>query len=91
MGRSEAMTRNQVMDLVFAELKAAEAKHPTWPDDPIYGAAIVAEEAGELIQASIDWTYKKNEDGTVKNNSQMIKEAIQTAAMGIRFLLNLCE
>lgn len=72
----------EILDLIVAELKSAEAKHPGWPTDPIHGAAIVAEESGELVQAAIDYVYTNGEEG------RMVAEAVQTAAMGIRFLLN---
>jgi NTP pyrophosphatase (non-canonical NTP hydrolase) len=81
------MTKDKVIELVFEELRKAEAKHPSWPNDPIHGAAIVAEEAGELIQASIDYYYKHHT--RLPSDYAMMKEAAQTAAMGIRFLLNL--
>lgn len=77
------MKNDEVINLVFSELEKAEQKHPGWPDDKIHAAAIVAEEAGELVQASIDHVYKEN------NIEKMKHEAAQTAAMGIRFLLNI--
>jgi hypothetical protein len=79
------MTRDQVIETVFDELRKAETKHPSWPTDPIHAAAIVAEEAGELVQASIDHYY------TVECKERIIKEAAQTAAMGIRLLINLTD
>jgi hypothetical protein len=65
------------------ELAKAEYLHPKWPKDEIHAAAIVGEEAGELIRASLQNTYG---GGKV---SAMRKEAIQTGAMAIRFLKNL--
>lgn len=79
------MTKNDVIDLVFAELRHAETKHPGFPKDVIHAAAIVAEESGELIQAAIDHVYKGD------HTDQMIKEAAQTAAVAMRFLLNLVD
>jgi hypothetical protein len=79
------MTRDQVIETVFDELRKAEIKHPSWPTDPIHAAAIVAEEAGELVQASIDHYYM------VECKERMMKEAAQTAAMGIRLLINLAD
>lgn len=69
-------------DLFLQELIRAEKKHPSWPGDAIHQAAIVAEEAGELIQASIDRTYFNGTDANIE------KEAVQTAAMVMRLLLN---
>ena len=79
------MKPEDVIDLVFKELRAAEAKHPMWPKDPIHAAAILGEEAGELLQASIDFTYRK----APQDLDKMAKEAAQCAAMGIRFLVAL--
>lgn len=81
------MTNNNewVIERVFGELKKAEEKFPGWPTDPIHAAAIVAEEAGELVQAAIDFTYSDDLPG----HWQMEEEAAQCAAMGIRFLLGL--
>tara|TARA_Y100000034_G_C6844347_1_gene382329 strand:- start:507 stop:806 length:300 start_codon:yes stop_codon:yes gene_type:complete len=78
------MNLDKVIDLVFSELKKAEAKHPSWPEDFIHGAAIVAEEAGELVQASLDHVYEEGD-----RLEEMRTEAAQVAAMGIRFLTNL--
>jgi len=63
------------------ELGRAEKKFPGWPSDPVHGAAIVAEESGELIKAAIDWYYGRGKARDVK------AEAIQTAAMAVRFLI----
>lgn len=74
----------QVIEEVFAELRRAEEKWPGWPDDVIHQAAIVAEEAGELVRAALHVTY---EDGK-STCEDMRTEAIQTAAMALRLLLN---
>lgn len=66
---------------VLDELHKAVTKHPSWPrHDAIHAAAIVQEEAGELIRAALQFHY---EDGSP---DEIHKEAIQTAAMGLRFL-----
>ena len=66
---------------VMAELTRAKRKFPGWPaDDLVECAAIVGEEAGELIRAAL---HHKNEGGTVEDCD---KEAIQTIAMCVRFL-----
>ena len=62
---------------IFSEVERAEKLHPDWPTSPIHQAAIVTEEAGELLQASL--------------NKAMITEAIHTAATVIRFLKNINE
>jgi hypothetical protein len=68
------------LNMVIEEIKRAEAKFPGFPVDPIHAAAIVAEECGELQQACLQWTY----DGGAFDH--VIQEAVQTAAMALRFL-----
>jgi NTP pyrophosphatase (non-canonical NTP hydrolase) len=70
------------MDIVSAELAAAKAKFPTWPADPFHALAILGEEFGELTKAVTEATYEpwKSDLADVR------REAIQTAAMAIRFL-----
>lgn len=70
-----------IIEEVFAELKRAELKFPSFPDDPVHAAAVLCEEAGETLQASLDFYYGR---GTYED---MHKEAVQTAAMAFRFLL----
>jgi NTP pyrophosphatase (non-canonical NTP hydrolase) len=72
-----------ILTEVMDEVRRAKEKFPWWPEDPVHAAAIVAEEAGELTQASLQFTY---EVGTFDD---MREEAIQTAAMAIRFLENM--
>ncbi len=76
------MRRTEAINSMYDELAKAEAKFPEWPRDPIHAAAIVSEEAGELTQAALQTAY---EDG---DPEKMKKEAIQTAAMALRFLIH---
>ena len=68
------------IEAIEAEVERATAKHSRWPADPIHAAAIVAEEAGELVKASLDHVYHG------ERGSDMDMEAIHTAATCIRFL-----
>lgn len=69
--------------MICYELKKAMERYPEWPKvDFVHSAAIVNEESGELIRAALQYRY---EAGPSMN---MEKEAIQTGAMAIRFLLN---
>jgi hypothetical protein len=74
---------DSVIDLIFSELRKAEAKHPGWPDDKIHAVGILIEEAGEAMQAAIDCTYS---DGDIE---KLRIELAQTGAMAIRALVNL--
>lgn len=70
-----------VRKAIDAEVERARKKHPTWPKgDPLFAAAIVMEEAGELMRAAVQF---RGEGGALELCDE---EAIQTAAMCIRFL-----
>ena len=74
-----------ITEAIQKELARAKAKFPWWPVDPIHAAAIVNEEAGELIQAALQFTYEKGP------HVAMFNEAMQVAAMAIRFMENIME
>ena len=79
---SELSTNDlQILKKVTEELLRARELHPSWPEDSIHQAAIVQEEAGELIRAALQHEF----DDAPKQ--PMKTEAIQTAAMALRFLL----
>lgn len=65
------------------ELSRAKTIWPKWPEDPIQAAAVIAEESGEIVKSALDFTYS---GGLL---SDMEAEAIQTAAMCVRFLENM--
>lgn len=71
------------LDLIFAELRKAEQKHPTWPDDQIHAVAVLIEEAGEAMQAALNYHYH---GGDIEN---LRKELAQTGAMAVRALSHL--
>lgn len=74
-----------IIDDILAELKRAKKKHPQWPDHIVARAAIVAEEAGELVRASLEFKYERQIDPETQIEEMRI-EAIHTAATCIRFL-----
>ena len=76
------MTRHQAIDMVLAELDHATQIHPKWPTDKVHQAAVVAEECCELMQSVLQQVYEPHKGGNP------IKEAVQTAAMAVRFLEN---
>jgi len=67
---------------ITTELDRARRKFPSWPSDIVHAGAIVGEEAGELLQACLQATYERRPD----SDELMRREAIQTAAMCVRFL-----
>lgn len=77
------MNGDQAIQMIFEELRSAEAKHPSWPDDKIHAVAILVEEAGEAMKEAIDCTYGKGDVEHLK------LELAQTGAMAIRALLHL--
>lgn len=70
---------------VQQELDKAIAKFPTWPNDPLHAIAVLGEEFGELTKDVLQFTYEPSKT----NRDNIRKEAIQTAAMAIRFLASL--
>ena len=81
------MKIEQILEPVLTELQAAMNKFPTWPTDPIHALAVLGEEYGELNKDVLQMTYEPHK--TDKNRIRT--EAIQTAAMAIRFLASLNE
>lgn len=71
-----------IIEEILAEVRRAELKYPEWPSDQVHASAIVAEESGELVRAVLNEVYH----GEPKADSD--KEAIQTAAVCVRFLKN---
>jgi NTP pyrophosphatase (non-canonical NTP hydrolase) len=64
------------------EVERAMRKFPQWPTDPIHAVAVIAEECGELQKAILEAVYEP-----YKGNRPNIRtEAVQTAAMCVRFL-----
>ena len=74
-------SKEQIISDVFDELRRAEEKHPGWPENIFEQLAIVGEEFGEVQQAALQakWEQGKPE--------RIYEEAVQMAAMSLRFLL----
>lgn len=77
------MTLDMAHNLIMQELEQAVAKHPRWPVDPIHAVAIMAEESGEAVRASLNMVYESG------NMAELRREVIQTGAMAFRVLMNL--
>ena len=74
-----------IIDEVKEELARATAKYPTWPNDPLHALAVLGEEYGELNKAALQFTYEPH-----KTSLRAVREeAIQTAAMALRFAMSL--
>lgn len=73
------------ISMVIDELNRATAKFPTWPTDPLHALAILGEEFGELNKAVLQLTYEPHKS----SQADVLMEAIQTAAMALRFIAGL--
>jgi hypothetical protein len=81
-----AIAARKVPDVaIYEELGRAIAKFPTWPTDPLHALAVLGEEFGELTKAALQLTYEPGKSSREEVNA----EAIQTAAMAIRFVRSL--
>lgn len=74
--------RFKVIQAVWEEYDRAHTLHPDWHQDLVRGASTAIEEAGECQQAVND--HVLHGKGSIEN---IRKEAIQAAAMYIRFLV----
>jgi len=79
------MKNNEMINEVFKELVRAETIYPGFPIDPLHALAIVQEEVGETQKAVLQACYQPHKS----NSEEVKKEAIQMAAMALRFLINL--
>lgn len=77
-----------LIDVLLAEIKAevlkAQEKFPQWPTDILHATAVVSEESGEMVKEALQAVYEP-ERSTI---SDVRKEAVQTGAMAVRWLLN---
>jgi hypothetical protein len=71
--------------LILDELRRAVIKFPTWPTDPLHALAVLGEEFGELTKATLQTTYEPHKS----SHDEVRTEAIQTAAMALRFVISL--
>lgn len=67
---------------VAGEVARASVLFPTWPSDPMHAIGVLGEEFGELTKAVVQAIYEPHKSGP----DQVRTEAIQTAAMALRFV-----
>ncbi len=77
--------KHRVFEQIMDELDKAQTKFPSWPNDPLHALAIIQEELGELTKEVVQMIYEPHKTTMLDIET----EAIQTATMAIRFLLNL--
>lgn len=81
----DAILFDDTVDQILFELARAEHKHPGWPENIFEQLAIIGEEFGELQKAALELHYKYPS----AHVSYIEEEAIQTAAMVIRLLIDI--
>lgn len=82
---AELVELHPILAEIMAEVEKATRKFPTWPTRIIDAGNVVSEEAGELAKACLQVTYEKHKE--TMDGVRM--EAIQTAAMCLRFLVSM--
>ena len=75
---------DQCLAAIAGELESLEEEHPDCSDDPVQAAALVAKKAGKLLAASINLDCENADDRNL-----ILKEAIQTGAMALKFMLTM--
>lgn len=83
--QSVAVSLDHVFKLIREEIERAVTKYPMWPVDALHAVAVLNEEVGELNKAVLQTTYEPHKT----NYSELLTEAIQTAAMSVRFLMSM--
>lgn len=78
------MTTEQALEAVLNEVNRARAKYPSWPDNIVMAAAIASEESGEVVRSCNSFHWQQGDDSP----ADIMNEAIQAAAMWIRFLVD---
>ena len=79
------ITTKRYIIAMAREMESAIKKHPVFAEDIVHGAAIVGEESGELLRAALNYHYEKGQ------YYEIHKEAIQTGATCLRFLIQHAE
>lgn len=80
-----------IRDDMVKEMERAEKKHPVWPADRLRQTAILVEEAGEALQATLNLIEyldreQPDEAAVAALESALESEVISTGAMAIRWL-----
>ena len=75
-------------ETVLDQLKKAKRKHPTFPQSPTGGLAIIAEEFAELTKAFTKLCQGVNDKA---NNDNLQEEAAHVAVTAIRFLETIAD
>jgi len=77
---------SEILQAFAEECDRAERIHPDWPEDSVYQAAILSEEAGEVMKACLEHRF---EPGKGVSMQDVVREAVQVGAMAFRFLKNI--
>jgi NTP pyrophosphatase (non-canonical NTP hydrolase) len=94
MAKEKEVTAPEVRAVmrIMAALRAAEKKHPGWHHDPVRQAAILVEEAGEVMQATLNMVEEAEAVGQTtllpRLQKKTLHEVAQTGAMALRYLIN---
>ena len=75
----------RVVTMIELELEKAAVSHPNYPADPVRRAAIVGEEAGEVLAAALDLTRAPG--AAFPPNANLRMELVHVASTAIRALI----
>lgn len=84
MPEDEGYLVEELLTEVKTELSKAMTAYPWWPKTIVAQAAIAAEESGEVVKAANNYYW----DHDIDTLDDIEQEAIQAAAMFVRFAIN---
>ena len=68
---------------IVSEFWHIEEDCPAWPDNVVDAARVISDKASKVLSASATLYH-----GSYEDKNQMLREALQTGALVLRFLLN---
>ena len=75
----------EILADVLLKLDEMKVKYPEWPSNPLYAASMIGKEYSQLIADVLCLVLKSD----YSKISDVKENAIQTAAVCLRFLLNI--
>lgn len=82
------MDKQEIWQWIEAEMRSSKRERPTWPDHHGAQGAIVAGDAGKLVNSCLNYKYERHSSETVQDvqRTDMRVNAVKTIVSALRFL-----